>query len=87
MAEWEYQFKMFPVDADLPKRTEEMGKEGWMQVPGLMPQMIFPCYRIKPGTEEAKSAPKPTAGMGGEMKMVFDESKIFVIGPDGGVKQ
>jgi hypothetical protein len=71
----EFMTIVLPFEDGLPEKLKELNEQGWQDVPGVRPQVIYTICRL--ATPEAMSK---GAGFG---KLKIDESKIDIVGPDG----
>lgn len=74
----EHAVKVIPIDEQLQDNLQALVKTGWELVPGVQPVAIYHVVRI------IKHDAPNTAG--GIMNMAIDETKVFVVGPDGNRK-
>lgn len=85
MAEVEHDIRVFPIDAQLQDRLQVLVREGWDLVPGVTPVAVYHLVRVK---KEAVTPdlPVPDQNFGGPSgfgKLLIDDSKVFIFGPDG----
>lgn len=78
MADIEHEVKVLPIDENLQKELEKLTADGWQMVPGTRGMAIYHVVREKraPGMASA----------GGVGTLQIDESKVFVLKPDGTIQ-
>lgn len=71
--EYEYQTRMLAISDKIGEELAALENDGWEILPGAAPVAIYQLRRIKGRFASV-------AGRGG---MSIDESKVYVIGPNG----
>lgn len=77
--EIEHKHFSFPVDNNLQEAVKALEAEGWQQIPGVVPVMVYYLTRQKNGP-----APQPEAPVSGALGVMrIREDLVTVVGPDG----
>jgi hypothetical protein len=73
----EHDIKIIKYDDNLQVEIEKMQAEGWRNMPGFAPVIIFQVYRDD--ITKAQSTSGQSAGFGGQVTMGIDDSKVHII--------
>lgn len=73
----EFAFKAFQFDDNLPNELKKLEAEGFVQIPGLAPVVMYMVFRnTKPQEQPVPEPPPQGAGFG---VMQIDDTKVHVI--------
>ncbi len=79
MSNYETTVISMPINDGLQAKVEKLSAEGWQQLPGTEALAVYYLMRVK----GAQPLVRPTV----EGKMIIDDSKVFIKGANGDIRQ
>ena len=77
--DYEFEVKAIPLTQEIQNEADKLSREGWTNVPGTTPVVVFNLMRAKDGAQ--------MAGAFAEAKMAIDDDKVFIMGADGKIRK